>query len=78
MYVLNLVDRVEPNVFAQDAKKTGWFINSSFFTKLCDAGTMRETSIDQLEPNDLVVSLFVPNGLQDSQHCRGVDVCHHH
>ncbi len=55
MYVLNLVDRVEPNVFAQDDKKTGWFINSSFFTKLCDAGIVSETSIDQLEPNDLVV-----------------------
>jgi len=40
---------------SQDAKKTGWFINSSLFTELCDAGTISDASIDQLEPNDLVV-----------------------
>ena len=37
MYVLNLVDRVEPNVFQQDNEKIGFFVNSSFFTKLHDA-----------------------------------------
>ena len=55
MYVLNLVDRVEPNIFEIGDKKFGFFVNSSFFTKLYDADILSETSIDQLETNDLVV-----------------------
>ena len=55
MYVLNLLDRLEPNVFQQDNEKIGFFVNSSFFTKLHDADILSETSIDQLETNDLVV-----------------------
>jgi len=55
MYVLNLVDRVEPNVFRLTDKKIGFFVNSSFFRKLFDADILSETSIDQLEPNDLVI-----------------------
>ena len=55
MHVLNLVDRVEPNVFKQDDKKFGFLINSSFFRKLYDADIVSKASIDQLEPNDLVV-----------------------
>lgn len=55
MYVLNLVDRVEPNVFRQTDQKIGFFVNSSFFRKLVEADILSEASIDQLEPNDLVV-----------------------
>ena len=55
MHVLNLVDRVESNVFKQDDKTLNFFIDSSFFRKLYDADVVSKTSIDQLEPNDLVV-----------------------
>jgi len=55
MHVLNLVDRVEPNVFQQNDKTFGFLINSSFFRKLYDADVVSKTSIEQLEPNDLVV-----------------------
>jgi hypothetical protein len=55
MHVLNLVDRVEPNVFRQDDKTLNFFIDSSFFRKLYDADVVSKTSIYQLEPNDLVV-----------------------
>ena len=55
MHVLNLVDRVEPNVFRQDDKTLNFFIDSSFFRKLYDADIVSKTSIELLEPNDLVV-----------------------
>ena len=55
MHVLNLVDRVEPNVFRQENNKLRFFIDSSFFRKLYDNSILSETNIDQLVPNDLVV-----------------------
>ena len=55
MYVLNLVDRVEPNMFRQDNNTLRFFIDSSFFRKLYDASILSETNIHQFVPNDLVV-----------------------
>ena len=55
MHVLNLVDRVEPNIYREDNKKWRFFIDSSFFRKLYGTDIESGISIDQLEPNDLVV-----------------------
>lgn len=55
MHVLNLVDRIEPNVFEQDDKKLRFFVDSNLFRKLYESGVLSEISNDQLEPNDLVV-----------------------
>jgi len=55
MHVLNLVDRVEPNVFEQDDKKFRFFVDSNLFGKLYESGILSEIRLDQLEPNDLVV-----------------------
>ena len=44
MHVLNLVDRVEPNVIRQDNNKLRFFIDSSFFRKLYEASILSETT----------------------------------
>lgn len=55
MHVLNLADRITPNVVEQEGKKFRFIVNSSLFRKFYDAGLLSEISLDQLEPNDLIV-----------------------
>jgi hypothetical protein len=55
MHVLNLIDRVQPNVVKQNENTLRFFVDSVFFRKLYDAGHLSEISMEQLEPKDFVV-----------------------
>jgi len=58
MHVLNLVDRVEPNVERMPNGQIHFLVDSAFFRQLYESGLMTATTVAELKPLDLVVYYF--------------------